>query len=78
MKYLPPKGAIWYYRGASTGYTDPSAYTFTVSKDTLIDGVLARELTCDQWDDGQLQPFPQGNKYVHTNSFLYLSYTHLI
>jgi Secretion system C-terminal sorting domain len=62
-----PKGAIWYYRGASTGYTDPSAYTFTVSKDTLIDGLLARELTCDQWDNGRFQPFPLGNKYVHTN-----------
>jgi hypothetical protein len=62
-----PKGAIWYYHGASTGYIDPSAYTFTVSKDTLIDGLLGRELTCDQWDNGRFQPFPLGNKYVHTN-----------
>lgn len=62
-----PKGANWYYHGASYGYESTSLYTFTVSKDTLLDGLLARELTCAQWDNGQFSPFSQGNKYVHTN-----------
>jgi hypothetical protein len=61
-----PIGARWHYRPYEQ-VPDRKLYTFTVTKDTLLDGVLARELSCAQWANGQFQAFPNLNKYVYSN-----------
>jgi hypothetical protein len=63
-----PLGARWYYRPHELTYPDTRLFSFHVSKDTLLDGLPARELACSQWIDGQWEDFPDLNKYVHTNS----------
>jgi len=63
-----PIGARWYYRPHELMPKENTLYTFTVAKDTVLDGVLAKELSCDRWIDGQFQHFPNLNKYVYSSS----------
>jgi hypothetical protein len=64
-----PIGARWYYRPYETlQYLNSRLYTFTVTKDTLLDGLMARELTCSVWEDGLFKDYPNLNKYVHVNA----------
>jgi hypothetical protein len=64
-----PIGARWYYRpGETMQYLNTRLYTFTVTKDTLLDGLVARELSCSAWEDGQFKDYPNLNKYVYTTT----------
>ena len=62
-----PIGARWHYRPGEQ-IPDQNLYTFTVTKDTLLGGLTARELACSQWINGQFQDFSDLNKYVHANA----------
>lgn len=63
-----PMGAQWYYRPHELMPKENTLYTFSVTKDTVLDGVLAKELSCAQWVNGQFQDFPNLNKYVYSGS----------
>jgi len=63
-----PMGARWYYRPYELMPKENTLYAFTVTKDTVLDGVLAKELSCTQWINGQFQDFPNLNKYVYSGS----------
>lgn len=63
-----PIGARWHYRPHEFAYQENTLYTFTVTKDTILDGAPAKELSCAQWTNGQLQDSPDLNKYVYSNS----------
>lgn len=61
-----PMGARWYYRPHELMPKENTLYTFSVTKDTVLDGVLAKELSCAQWVNGQFQDFPELNQYVYS------------
>ncbi len=63
-----PIGARWYYRPHELMPMENTLYAFTATKDTVLDGAMARELSCDQWINGQFQNFPNLNKYVYSKS----------
>jgi hypothetical protein len=67
-KSFAPIGARWLYRPHELTFPDSRLYAFTVTQDTLLDGLLASELLCTQWVNGQFQDFPDLNKYVYANS----------
>jgi hypothetical protein len=58
-----PIGARWHYRPYEN-MPDIKLYTFTVTKDTFLDGLLARELSCSKWVNNQFVEFQNLNKYV--------------
>ena len=63
-----PIGARWFYRPYELTDINSKLYTFAVTKDTVLEGLPAREMACSQWINGQFQDFPNLNKYIHTDA----------
>ncbi|MDX2133521.1 MAG: T9SS type A sorting domain-containing protein [Saprospiraceae bacterium] len=64
-----PMGAKWFYRPWEFTQPEDDLFIYEVTKDTILDSLPARELTCTYWVDGVLQlNTTYLNKYVHTDS----------